>query len=275
MPTTVPKEPTIAALHDVWQRLDGLLAGLDDADWKRPTCLPGWNVQAVAAHLIGTESMLLGAGAPELTISEATHPHVRNDIGSFNEAWVEALASEPPADVLARFRADVAKRTRGARRDHRRGVGPRSGSRRPARTRTAASCASASSTSGCTSSTSATPSATTGGDGGPAAEVALDEIAAAMGYVVGKKAGAPQGSRVALQLTGAGRPHDQRRGRRAGGGRRRAVGPADADGDDARRGVRPPLRRPRRSGHAASDQVTLDGDEELGERLIANMGYTI
>ena len=110
MPTTVPKEPTVAALHDVWARLDALLAGLSDDDWQRPTCLPGWNVQAVAAHLIGTESMLLGVGAPALTISEATHPHVRNDIGSFNEAWVEALAAEPPADVLARFRDDVAKR---------------------------------------------------------------------------------------------------------------------------------------------------------------------
>ena len=91
MPTMLPKAPVVAALDDVWASLDTLLAGLDDADWKRPTCLPGWNVQAVAAHLIGTESMLLGVGAPELTISEATHPHVRNDIGTFNEAWVEAL----------------------------------------------------------------------------------------------------------------------------------------------------------------------------------------
>ena len=37
MPTHLPKEPVIAALHDVWDRLDSLLAGLDDADWKRPS----------------------------------------------------------------------------------------------------------------------------------------------------------------------------------------------------------------------------------------------
>ena len=85
MPTYLPKEPVIAALHDVWDRLDALLSGLTDADWQRPTCLPGWNVQAIAAHIIGTENMLLGVDLPALQISETTHPHVRNDIGGFNE----------------------------------------------------------------------------------------------------------------------------------------------------------------------------------------------
>ena len=62
-----------------------------------------------------------------------------------------------------------------------------------------------------------------GGDGGPAAEVALDEMASAMGYVVGKKAGAPTGSRVRFELTGpAARRIDVEVGR-AGGRRRRAL----------------------------------------------------
>ena len=35
-----------------------------------------------------------------------------------------------------------------------------------------------------------------GGDGGPAAELGLDEMTVAMGFVVGKKAGAPEGPRA-------------------------------------------------------------------------------
>src|SRR5439155_24369851 len=37
---------------------------------------------------------------------------------------------------------------------------------------------------------------------GPAARLALDEMSASMGFVVGKLGGAPEGSRVALVLTG-------------------------------------------------------------------------
>ena len=37
---------------------------------------------------------------------------------------------------------------------------------------------------------------------GPDARLALDEIAASMGFVVGKLGGAPDGSRVRLELTG-------------------------------------------------------------------------
>ena len=48
------------------------------------------------------------------------------------------------------------------------------------------------------------------------AEVGLDEMAEAMGFVVGKKAGAPQGSRVRLALTGdAGRDINVEVGERA------------------------------------------------------------
>jgi hypothetical protein len=38
--------------------------------------------------------------------------------------------------------------------------------------------------------------------GGPEARQSLDEIAATMGYVVGKLGRAPEGSRVAIELTG-------------------------------------------------------------------------
>ena len=212
----LPKEPVVAALHDVWDRLDDLLAGLDDADWQRPTCLPGWNVQAVAAHVIGTENMLLGVERcrPWRSRRRRTRTCATTSAASTRRGSRRS-PSEPPADVLARFRDDVAQRKEALAAisdeewdkvgftpagqdtygrfmrirvfdqwlhelDIRDAVGE------------------------------------PGGDAGPAAELALDEMAVAMGFVVGKKAGAPQGSRVRLDLTGDAGARHQRRGRPSG-----------------------------------------------------------
>jgi uncharacterized protein (TIGR03083 family) len=273
VPTSVPKEPTVAALHDVWGRLDTLLAGLSDDDWQRPTCLPGWNVQAVAAHVIGTESMLLGVGAPALTVSEATHPHVRNDIGSFNEAWVDALAAEPPAAVLARFRDDVAKRKQAL------------DAMTPEEWETVGFTPAGQDTYGRFMQIRVFDQwmheldirdaiGVGGGDEGPAAEVALDEMATAMGYVVGKKAGAPQGSRVHLVLTGpAARTIDVEVNERAAVVDELSGPPTLTVTMPA--GVFARLAGGRADPETLRDRVTVEGDVELGERLIANLGYTI
>ena len=273
MPTKLPKEPVIAALHDVWDRLDGLLAGLDDADWKRPTNLPGWNIQAIVAHVVGTENMLLGVTLPPLQISETSHPHVRNDIGGFNEAWVEALSFQPPADLLARFRDDVTKRKE----------------------------ALAAITDEEWDAVGFTPAGPDtygrfmrirvfdqwlheldirdalgepGGDSGPAAERGLDEMAGAMGYVVGKKAGAPPGSRVRLALTG-----DAPRDIYVEVAERAAVvdalsGPPTLTATMPA-GVFARLGGGRVDPATVRSQVALEGDVELGERLLENFGYTI
>lgn len=273
MPTTVPKEPTVAALHDVWARLDALLADLAEDDWRRPTSLPGWNVQAVAAHIVGTESMLLGVTVPDLAVTEASHPHVRNDIGRFNEAWVDSLSAEPPADVLARFRDDVAKRkeTLAAISDEdwdRVGFTPAGQDTygRFMRIRVFDQWLHELDIRDAIGEP--------GGDGGPAAELALDEMAVAMGYVVGKKAGAPAGSRVRIELTGpAARTINVEVGERA------AVvdelsGPATLT-VTMPAGVFARLAGGRADPETLRDQITLDGDHEFGERLIANLAYTI
>ena len=55
------------------------------------------------------------------------------------------------------------------------------------------------------STTSATPSPAPAGEdaySGPDSRLALDEMASSMGFVVAKKGGAPDGSRVELALTG-------------------------------------------------------------------------
>ena len=275
MSTLVPRDRAVAALDDVWVRLDALLADLDDADWVRPTPLPGWRVQDVVAHVIGTESMLLGDPAPEVDVSGADH--VRNDIGRFNEAWVVSMADLAPAEVLAGYRAAVARR----------------------REALAAIDDAAWSAEGFTPAGADTYGrfmrirafdtwlheqdvrdavGRPGGEGGPAAELALDEMAAAMGFVVGKKGGSPPGSRVAIELTGpAARsilvevP--------TGEGARAAV--VDALSGPPTAVVRLPAGVFARLGGgrvdpaAARHEVELEGDTELGERIVANLAYTI
>ena len=273
MPTHLPKEPVVAALHDVWDRLDALLAGLDEADWTRPTCLPGWNVQAVVAHIIGTENMLLGVSLPPLRglgddapARAQRHRRVQRGLG-------RVARRRAAAGVLARFRDDVAKRKEAlaAISDEQwdevgfTPAGPDTYGRfmrirvfdqwlHELDIRDAIG--------------------EPGGDSGPAAEVGLDEMAVAMGYVVGKKAGAPQGSRVRIVLTGdAGRDINVEVGERAavvdelsGPPTLTATMPA---------GVFARLGGGRADPATLRDQVTLDGDTELGERLIQNFGYTI
>ncbi len=106
----VPKAPTVEALAEVWSRLDELLTGLDEASWSAPTPLPGWDVKAVVAHLIGTEAMLQGEPTPDVEIDPAEFQHVRNDMGRINEAWVASMADLAPVELLTRFREQTARR---------------------------------------------------------------------------------------------------------------------------------------------------------------------
>jgi uncharacterized protein (TIGR03083 family) len=111
-----------------------------------------------------------------------------------------------------------------------------------------------------------------GGDDGPAVEVALDELSTALGFVVGKRAGAPTGSSVTFELTGpAGRTFHVLVGERAQ--------MVDALPGPATVTLRAPvvaftrLCGGRNDGDPAT--VTIEGDHELGARVVANLAYTI
>ncbi|OOK84360.1 hypothetical protein BZL29_0785 [Mycobacterium kansasii] len=108
--TQLDKSDVLAGLFAVWDSLDALLDGLPEADWQSASPLPGWNVKAVVSHIIGTESFLLGIGAPEADVDLSTLEHVRNPIGVMNESWVIHLSAESGASLLKRFREVTNKR---------------------------------------------------------------------------------------------------------------------------------------------------------------------
>ena len=100
MASSIPKDRTVAALGEVWASLGELLGELTDEQWLLPTPLPGWSVQDNVSHIVGTEAMLAGEPGPDVEIDRDANEHVRNDIGAFNEQWVESLRAVPPDEVL-------------------------------------------------------------------------------------------------------------------------------------------------------------------------------
>jgi uncharacterized protein (TIGR03083 family) len=273
--TNLDKSDVLEGLFAGWDDIDALLGGLADKHWQAQTPLPAWTVHDVTAHLIGTESMLQGVATPDADIDVSTLKHVRNDIGVMNERWVRKLRGVDAADMLEKFRATTAQR-----REALSGMGDADWNQ-----------------------ITATPA---GPDTygrfmrvrifdcwmhehdirdalgqpatdlpGPSSRLALDEVAASMGFVVGKLGGAPDGSRVAIELTGP----LQRTINVAIVGRGKIVD--DFGGDEPTAtitmdgllftrlaGGRTPL-----APHA--DAVSYGGDEEVGRRIVEHLNYVI
>ncbi|WP_328391236.1 maleylpyruvate isomerase family mycothiol-dependent enzyme [Nocardia sp. NBC_00416] len=103
-----------ALLSGQFDALADLVSGIGEDQWRTISPLPGWTVFDVLAHVVGTESMLLGERPPardpqEPEVDVETFPHVRNEIGKFNEVWVQRLRSRAGAELLDHYR-DVTRR---------------------------------------------------------------------------------------------------------------------------------------------------------------------
>lgn len=270
---SIPKAPVVGALVEEWDALAELLDGLGEKEWLTLTALPGWTVKDVAAHVVGTELTLTGRSSPPLGDEVRALSHIRNDIGAINEAWVESLRPLPGTDVLSQLREATAGRREelaamtqeGFDADSWTPAGPGSYGRfmqirvydcwiheqdiRAALGRP-------------------------GHESGPCAEQSLDEVARALGYIVGKKAGAPQGSSVTIEVTGPTR----RRLNVLVEGRAQVVPVLEGEATAA---VEIPFPRfmAMASGRVDADPngagVVLRGDTELAARVVAALSFTI
>jgi uncharacterized protein (TIGR03083 family) len=272
--TILDKSEVLSGLFGTWDSIDQLLAGLSEQQWQTPTPLPGWCVHDVVAHMIGTESSLQGFSPPDADIDLTALDHVRNDVGAVNEAWVRHLSHESGAVMLQRFRSVTADRRKLLsamsvddwnaptpspvglesfgrfmrvrlfdcwmhEQDIRDGVGSPSSDEDLS---------------------------------GPAARLSLDEIAATMGYVVGKLGNAPEGSRVAIELTG---PLARTIGVTVDG---RAQVVDDFGGQDPTASIRlDGLLLARLAGGRTHDTASVDyrGDAEVGARVVEHLNYVI
>ncbi|CAM3716019.1 maleylpyruvate isomerase family mycothiol-dependent enzyme [Kibdelosporangium persicum] len=194
------KAKTVQTLIDEWSSIDQLLAELPEEQWKTPTALPGWSVQDVVAHIVGTELNLSGKQPPEVP-GVREYPHVHNDIAALNECWVESMRAQSPADVHRLFREATATRAEALTAMSEEDFDAPSWT--PAGQDTYARFMRIR-VFDCWMHEQDVREAVDrpGHESGDPAEMSLDEISVALGYIVGKKAKAPQGSSVTFDLDG-------------------------------------------------------------------------
>ncbi|HEY1825337.1 MAG TPA: maleylpyruvate isomerase family mycothiol-dependent enzyme [Acidimicrobiales bacterium] len=90
------------ALEETWSSVERTLQGREEEVYALATPCPGWSVRDVLSHLFGFELMLRGVPVP--THDGEWPSHVKNPIGEFNEAWVDAYRDAPGVEVLEIFR---------------------------------------------------------------------------------------------------------------------------------------------------------------------------
>jgi len=261
-------------LAEIWDSLADLCRQLDAADWSLPTDCPGWTVADQIAHVVGTEMALAGRPEPAGLVGDPP-AHVHNDIGQFNERWIMHYRSLGTDQLVADLHEITAERLRKLRtmdesafdapswtpvgdatyrrfmeirvfdcwvheQDVRHSVG------RP------------------------------GHGAGPAAEQALDQWVHALGVIVGKRAGAPQGSSVTFDVTGP----LVRQIHVAVAGRAAVVGELAGPPTTTIHSPSDVLLRVacgRRPGvdALAEGTVSVDGDVSLGRHIVERLAFTI
>jgi len=101
-------QETVTNMERVWQAIIALGSTFTEQEWKTPTDCPGWTVQDQVAHMLGSESRLLGLPVPDHTPQNMSH--VKNESGQRNEVWVDWYRSMSGAQVLQRFQEVTGER---------------------------------------------------------------------------------------------------------------------------------------------------------------------
>jgi uncharacterized protein (TIGR03083 family) len=96
-----------------WEAVDSftrVLEHVGDDEWSTPTDLPGWDVHAVAAHTAHLEALLAGRPHDEVEVGEA--PHARGMMGQFTEQGVVVRRTESGDALISEIReATTARHT--------------------------------------------------------------------------------------------------------------------------------------------------------------------
>ncbi len=270
MPAASDRDTLVAALREEFDALIDLGRQLDDEQWHAASECPGWAVKDLYSHVIGTELMLLGR--PDEAVEVADAPHVANQIGEFNEVAVARRRERSGAEVLAELEQVVAERTTAL--DAMADADFDAESFTPAGQDTYGRFMQIRVFDCWIHEQDAREAlGLPGHASGHAVDVSLDEHSTALGFIVGKKAGATEGQSVRFRLTGdTERTVDVR--------------------VDGRATVVDDLEEPtttitiptlvwfryaagRRPADASRHDVTVEGDMDLGRRVLANAAYTI
>lgn len=254
----------------VFRDIDALLTSLTPEEWATQTECPGWTVQDNISHIIGTESMILGRQAP--AHEPGTKPWVKNPIGEGNEIHVDYRRSWAPDKVLGEYREVTSERIAAleAMSDDDLGaeswtpVGP--GTVRDLVNVRIMDC-------WVHEQDIRRAVGKPGGLEGPVAMHAFGRHSGAMGFVVGKKVGAPDGTTVVVDVTGAGTIAVRVEGKRAN-----ALPEPPSDPDVRLTMDLETFNRlccGRGDVSEVASGVKIEGDEDLGRRVVDQMNFMI
>ncbi len=254
---------TVENLGIVWASVDRLCSGLPDRDWDLPTGCPGWTVKDHLSHLVDYEARALGRPAPEH--DPGPLPHLKNDIGRSNEIGVDARRPEPGPAVLEEFREVTAERLAQLGRLTEQGLAAQTMT--PAGPGTLADLLTLRVMDSWSHEQDIRRAVGRPGDeDGPAAAEALDYFIRVLPYVVGKRAAAPEGSKVVFRIGGQNPVPVE-----VAGGRGRVA--ADPDGATVSLEIPVPSFAALACGRGdVPDDVVITGDRGLGQRVLESMG---
>ncbi len=102
-------DPVIALLIEEWGALEALCSSFDESDWTTPAPLPGWTVQDCISHIIGVELMLMGEPAPDVAVDHLDH--IDDPVNALLETYIEVRRPHTGAEVLDELRAVTATRS--------------------------------------------------------------------------------------------------------------------------------------------------------------------
>lgn len=261
------KDRSIEGLNAIWAALIELGESLTEDQWNLDTRCPGWTIRDNYSHMLGTERMLSGDENPTVDVPELDH--IKNDIGKINEAWVEERRSRTGAEVLSEFKETVARRQAVLE-----AMSPeefQAESWTPAGMDTFGRFMRIRVMDHWLHDQDIREAIGRPGDlSGAPVEISLDELSSFLGYVVGKKSGAPEGSSVAFQITG----ESPRRIDVVVQGR---AGLSDSPVENPTSTLTMPLTAfaaiaGGRHGHAQYvPDVSIEGDQDLGQTVLKNL----
>ncbi|MFD9549385.1 maleylpyruvate isomerase N-terminal domain-containing protein [Nocardia salmonicida] len=273
------REQLTDLLAEQWEAIALLVADLDEKAWRRTSPLPGWTLFDVVAHVVGSESWLLGETPPphdplRPKDDVRTLPHVRNEVAVLNEIWVDRLRPLSGKRLLALFDETTERRR--------------------------AALAAMDDEAWQASTVSPVGQVPYGRfmrvrlfdcwmheldladgigrsvpEGGARAETAFAELTIGLGRAVVKGAKAPDGSLITLDLTG---PVTRQVHLSVDGGRGTVLDEISGEPTTLLRldsGLFARLRGGRTTADRHPGEVVVEGDTALGERLVRNLAFTI
>jgi len=255
-------QPSVENLGMVWASVDRLCSGLPDSDWDLPTGCPGWTVKDHLSHLVDYEARALGRPASEQ--DPGPRPYLKNDMGRSNEIGVDARRPRPGPAVLEEFREVTAERMAQLGRLTEQDLAAQTMT--PAGPGTLADLLTLRVMDSWSHEQDIRRAVgRPGGEDGPAAAEAVGYFVRFLPYVVGKRAAAPEGSKVVFRIGGQSPVPVE-----VVGGRGKVA--ADPDGATVSLEIPVTSFAALACGRGeAPDDVVITGDRALGQRVLESM----